>query len=122
MIYQNIPLHGRKEKELSEEQKDWLIDYLERPEMTYTNPGRKDNVYIGKTNGLKQYVQKRYLIWILRDILSILNNLEDGFGVNFKEDLSFSIFHHFIKVKKQFVFQRDISNTSYLCEVPYFLE
>ena len=32
---------------------------VEQPEMTYTNLGIKDNVYIGKINGSKQYVQKR---------------------------------------------------------------
>ena len=45
---------GYKVKILSQEQERWLIDYLERPEMSYTNPGRKDNIYIGKTNGTKQ--------------------------------------------------------------------
>ena len=49
---------GRKPKVLSEEQEKWIIDFLERPEMTYTNPGRKDHVYIGKINGEKQFVQK----------------------------------------------------------------
>ena len=81
---------------------------VEQPEMTYTNLGIKDNVYICKINGSKQYVQKRYLLWTLRDTLSILNNQEDGFCVHFEEDLSFSAFYHFIKCKKQFVFQRDI--------------
>ena len=50
---------GLKPKVLSEEQEKWIIDFLERPEMTYTNPGRKDHVYIGKINGEKQFVQKK---------------------------------------------------------------
>ena len=108
---------GRKAKVLTEEQEEWLIDYLERPEMTYTNPGRKDNVYIGKIDGEKQYLQKRYLLWTLRDALGILNNQEDGFHVNFEEDLSFGVFYRFMKHKKQFIYQRDIPDTSCLCEV-----
>ena len=108
---------GCKAKILSQEQERWLVDYLERPEMCYTNPGRKDNVYIGKINGTKQYVQKRYLLWTLRDALGILNNQEDGFHINFEEELSFGIFYRFIKRKKQFVYQRDIPDTSCLCEV-----
>ena len=60
---------GCKAKILSQEQERWLIDYLERPEISYTNPGRKDNVYIGKINGTNQSTQKRYLLWVLRDAL-----------------------------------------------------
>ena len=39
--------------------------------MTYTNPRRKDNAYIGKIDGEKCYVQKRYLLWNLRKALEI---------------------------------------------------
>ena len=108
---------GRKAKILSDDQEQWIIDYLERPEVTYTNPGRKDNVYVGKVNGKKEYIQKRYLLWTLRDTVGILNNHEDGFQVSFEEDLSFGIFYRFIKSKKQFIYQRDIPDTSCLCEV-----
>ena len=66
--------HSCKAKILSQKKKRWLINYLERPEMSYTNLGKKENVYIVKTNGTKQYTRKRYLLWILRDALGILNN------------------------------------------------
>ena len=52
---------------LSEEQKHCLLEMLERPDLTYTNPGRKDDVYIGKIFGERCYVQKRYLLWNLQD-------------------------------------------------------
>ena len=84
--------------------------------MSYINPGREDNVYIGKINGTKQYVQERYLLWTLRDALGILNNQEDSFHVNLEENLSFGIFYRFIKLKKQFVYKPDIPDTSCLCE------
>jgi len=65
---------GRKAYALNEEQLDWMKETLERPDLTYITPGRKDNVYIGKdSNGVKQYIQKRYLLWTLRDLLDILN-------------------------------------------------
>ena len=41
---------GRKYEDLSEEKVNWL-NYLERPEMTYINPGKIDNVYVGKVDG-----------------------------------------------------------------------
>lgn len=108
---------GRKPKVLSKEQEKWLTEYLERPEMTYTNPGRKDNVYTGKIDGKKHYEQKRYLLWTLRDALGIVNNQEDGFYINFQCDLSFAVFYRLIKNKKQFIFKRDIPDTSCLCEI-----
>ena len=42
---------GRPRKKLSEEKKDWMIEFLSWSDMTYTNPGRQDNVYIGKVDG-----------------------------------------------------------------------
>ena len=36
-------------------------------------PGKNENVYIGKLDGVKKYEQKRYFLWPLRDILDILN-------------------------------------------------
>ena len=42
---------GRPKKDLDDEKKAWLVEYLSRSDMTYTNPGRADNVYIGKVNG-----------------------------------------------------------------------
>ena len=69
--------------------------------MTYTNPERKDDVYIGKLNGQKQFVQKRYLLWTLRDVLGIVNNKDDGFYVKFQCDLSFAVFYQFILNKKK---------------------
>ena len=50
---------GRKAKNLSGGQEEWLIEYLEPPEMTYTTPRRKDNLYIEKINGVKIIRSKR---------------------------------------------------------------
>ena len=50
---------GRKANVITKEQEDWLFDVLERSDMTYTNPGRKDHVYMGKINGEKVYEQKK---------------------------------------------------------------
>ena len=49
---------GCKPKVLSEEQEKRIIEFLERLEMTCTNLGRKDHVYMGKINGEKQFVRK----------------------------------------------------------------
>ena len=62
---------GRKQMVLSEEEKEWLLTFFDRLDITYINPGRKDNGCIGKENGIRRYVQKRYLLWKLRDLLII---------------------------------------------------
>ena len=38
---------GRKKNELSEEEKEWIENFLERSDITYTTPGRRDTVYVG---------------------------------------------------------------------------
>ena len=50
---------GRPRKELTEREKIWLVEFLDRSDISYTNPGRKDSVYIGKINGESQYMQKK---------------------------------------------------------------
>ena len=63
---------GRKAKQLTDEEKQWIRYSLDRADLTYVNPGRKVYVYIGNKDGERQYCQKRYLLWKLRDLLNIL--------------------------------------------------
>ena len=42
---------GRKAKELTDEEKQWIRYSLDRADLTYVNPGRKDHVYIMKKDG-----------------------------------------------------------------------
>ena len=49
----------RPRKELNEEEKIWLIEFLNRFNISYTNPGSKDHVYIGKIDGKSKYKQKQ---------------------------------------------------------------
>ena len=67
--------------------------------MTYTNPGRKDHIYMGKVNGEKVYEQNKYLLWSLRDAWEATNGL--GFEDTFGEPLSFSQFYRFISRKSK---------------------
>ena len=47
---------GRPENELSPEETKWLIEFMDRPDITYTNPGKKDQRYVGKENGKSKFV------------------------------------------------------------------
>ena len=84
---------GRLRKELSEEKKGWMIEFLSRSDMTCINPGRQDNVYIGKVDGERKYLPWQYLLWTLADLLDIINGGEihsSNFVSTFSEKLSFS--------------------------------
>ena len=59
---------GQEKVTLDREQKEWLREQLDRPIYSTMAPGKKDNVYKGKVDGEKQYEQKRFLLWPLRDL------------------------------------------------------
>ena len=102
-----------------------MDDAFDRPDITYVNPGRKDNVYAGKKDGERQYVQKRYLLWSLKELLEILNGAKtdcgasslETFGNKFGKDLTFSTLYNYVKSRIQLIFNRDIPHGSCLCEI-----
>ena len=115
----------RKATELKEEEKQWIVDNLDRADLTYVNPGRKDHVYICKKDGERQYCQKRYLLWNMRDLLNILNGNEvagsttgvETFVGRFEKPLSFSLLYNFIRNQIQLIYNQNIPQGSCLCEV-----
>ena len=109
---------GRKQMVLFEEEKEWLLIFFDCSDITYINPGGKGNVYIGKENGIRRYVQK------LRHLLSIVNGVDiedmvvaETYEGSFCYELSFVSLYGFIKARKKFVLNRDILQGSCLCEV-----
>ena len=64
---------GRPENDLTEEEIDWLSEFMKRPDITYTNPGKKDQRYIGKKDDKSMFVPIGYLLWTIRDLLDIIN-------------------------------------------------
>ena len=52
---------GRTKNVLTFAEEEWLSAFLDRADISRQTPGPKDNVFIGKVNSEKQYVQKRYL-------------------------------------------------------------
>ena len=114
---------GRPRKELNDDKKAWLIDFLGRNDITYTNPGRADNVYIGKVEGERKYMPRQYLLWTLRDLLEIINGTHElvlqscsNFVSSFSEKLTFSQLYDFIKTHKQFIYNKNIPHASCLCD------
>ena len=69
-----------------------MTEFLSRSGMIYINPGRQDNVYIGKVDGERKYLPWQYLLWTLKDLLDIINGSElhsSNFVSTFSEKLSF---------------------------------
>ena len=60
---------------------------------------------------------QKYLLWNLQDALEILNGQKESFKEKSGEPMTFTKFYQFIKKKKEFISQRDILDTSYLCEI-----
>ena len=124
-IVMNKKKTGRKATELTEEEKQWIVDNLDRAYVTYVSPGRKDHVYIGKKDGERQYCQKRYLLWNMRHLLNILNGNEvagsttvaETFVGRFEKPLSFSLLYNFIRNQKELICNQNIPQGSCLCEV-----
>ena len=63
--------------------------------------------------------QKRYLLWPMKDILSILNmsDAEESYVQAFEEELSFRMFHRFLNEHKQYIYNKRIPNNTCLCEI-----
>ena len=104
---------GRPKKKLAESEKEWLKNFLDEPDITYITPGRKDPRYVGKVDGKSQYVQKRYLMWTLNDLLSIANGSsliknESSFEFSFGKTIKFHQLHEYIKSNRECVYDRDI--------------
>ena len=49
---------GRKKNKLSEEEEEWIENFLERSNITYTTPGKRDTFYVGMDDGKREYKQK----------------------------------------------------------------
>ena len=85
------------------------------------NPGKNDNVYIGKCDGVKQYEQKRFFLWPLRDVLGILNGSEisgnECYTQMFGQNLTFTLFYRFVKMHQECIFNKKIPHYTCLCEV-----
>ena len=112
---------GRPCNDLAEIEINWLKDFFDRPDITYTTPGMKDQKYLGKVNGESLFAQKRYLLWSMQDILGILNlNSNEGgesFNRKFSKEITFRQLYGFIKSQPQLVYNKDIPQSSCLCEI-----
>ena len=50
---------GWPKKDLETNEQSWLLHFLDHPGITYTTPGKRDQVYIGKVTGKSCVKQRR---------------------------------------------------------------
>ena len=111
---------GRKKNELSQEEREWLENFLERADITYTTPRRRDTVYVGMDHAKCQYKEKRHLLWKIRDLLAsnvIANEQYSSFPETFQRDLSFRQLYEFLKGHKELAWNDQIPQSYCLCEL-----
>ena len=66
---------GRPSKVL--QNKESIIAFLEQPDISYCAPGRKDTAYCGKSDGVKVYRAKHYLLYTFNELVSLYNEEND---------------------------------------------
>ena len=101
---------GRPLDQHDEVEVKWLLEALDRPTISYINPGKNDNVYIGKVNDAKMQrpMNKNDISCVhsLRDILDTLNGSDisdnENYPKKFGQKLSFSLFYRFVKGHKEY--------------------
>ena len=113
---------GRTKNALTFVKEEWLSSFLDRADISRKKPGRKNNGFTGKVNGKKQYAQKRYLQWTIRELIGIINGriqVEDcsTFPDSFDEDLTFIQLYDFLKKRKQYKFCNQTPHESCTCEI-----
>ena len=93
---------GRPKTIVSDDRKEWLLCLFERPGISRQTPDRKNAVYIGKVDGVRQHKQKRYLQWTLQENLGIINGVAriqvgETFPERFKgKEMSLRALYNFI--------------------------
>ena len=102
---------GRPKNELTESEKEWLKNFLDKPDITYVTQSQKDHCYVGEVDDKSQYFQKQYLMWTLNDLLSVANGSsliknESSFEFSFGKEIKFNPLYEYIKSNREYVCNR----------------
>ena len=97
---------------LTEDIKEKIDAFLCRNDISFTLPGRNNQVYIGKNEqGESLFKPKKYLLWTFNELYGILNKEEDDNLSNLK----FSTFYCYTRSQKEYIIQSRIPEVACLC-------
>ena len=85
----------RKKNKLREEEQEWIENFLERSDITYTTPGRRDTVYVGMDGGKSECKQKR--CENINGYKIITNENFPSFTESFEHEVPFRQMYNFLK-------------------------
>ena len=68
---------GSGRPSISPEKREVILNFLQRPDVSYCMPGRKDQVYCGIVNGEKVFKPKHYLLWTYKEIKHLFDEEHD---------------------------------------------
>ena len=104
-------------KSLTEEQNTWILEFLMQPNISYTCPGRKDQVYIGKdASGQSQYKAKHYLLWSLKELVGLINQGQTDLPDEQRCEVSYGALWRLLCPVKYILYKGDIPATSCQCD------
>ena len=106
---------------LLEDERFWLEQLFQRPDIMYITPAKNQQKYLRKVNGESLYAKTCYLLRNFNDLLQILNDNKiissNGFVDKFLKKNSFRQMHEFIKGHPKFVYNKDIPQSGCLCAI-----
>ena len=86
------------------------MSFLERPDISYCKPGRRDTIYCGKNeNGEKVCKPKHYLLWSLKEVVDMFNN-EHDFNITYYN------LQKLLKLEKHLLLSSQTSEDDCRCE------
>ena len=90
----------RRRKELNEDEKIWLIEFLSQSDIGCTSLSHKDHVYFGKLNDERKYKHRQYLLWLCVIFLLSANSnagCEQSFETRCGKEFTFLQLYNFLK-------------------------
>ena len=110
-------IKGRKAK-IDDNIKRKLDSFLSRNNISFTLPGRNNQVYVGKVDdGRCKYKTKKDLLWTFLELATLLKQEDDNIS-----SMSFTMIYQYISSHKEHVGRSKILQVSCLCPVCENLE
>ena len=107
----NCDSRGRPAK-MKDEICEKLRKFLDHTDVSYTLPGRQNQIYMGKVDGEKVYKAKKYLLYTYHQLHGLLESYNRDLA-----NLQFSTLYRFIRKNKEYIGCTKIPHVTCLCPI-----